>query len=210
MNSTENENCRLCGQETIPFYGNVFFQCSNCKGISKKTSLLPDLDKEKKRYDHHQNSPSDGYAEFVSPLLNHLLNSFTNKNIGLDFGCGPDSVISKILTEKKYIIKKFDPFYENHPEILEENYDFVIVIEVVEHFHQPFLEFKKLKNLLNVNGELLIMTHLFDTSINFEKWYYKNDFTHVFFYTHETFDWIKKQYNFSELEINGRFIRLRN
>jgi SAM-dependent methyltransferase len=128
----------------------------------------------------------------------------------LDYGCGSDSVISKLLSEKKYIISKFDPFYENNPKVLENKYDFIIACEVVEHFHFPKEEFQSLKVLLKANGELLIMTHLYDSSIDFEKWYYKNDFTHVFFYTEETFEWIQKEYVFSKLEINGRFIRLRN
>ena len=35
------------------------------------------------------------------------------------------------------------------------------------------------------------MTDVFNQSINFENWYYKNDETHVIFYTKNTFDWIK-------------------
>lgn len=210
MNSEEKEICRLCGENATPFFGNEFYQCKVCKGISRKSTSLPDSAKEKNRYDHHQNSPDDGYIDFISPLIQSILKNISPAKKGLDYGCGPDSVISKILSDKKFQMEKFDPFYENHPEILKTEFDFIVAIEVVEHFHFPKNEFILLKNILNEKGELFIMTHLYDSTINFEKWYYKNDFTHVFFYTRETFEWIKKEYNYSELEINGRFIRLKN
>lgn len=210
MNELEKEICRLCGNETIPFLENDFFQCKTCNGISRKSTSLPDVNKEKKRYDYHQNSPDDGYEKFIFPLLNYVLKNISPEKTGLDFGCGLNSVISKILSENNFNIKKYDPFFENHPEILNEKFDFIIAIEVVEHFHQPKNEFKILKEILSENGELLIMTHLYDPTIDFEKWYYKNDFTHVFFYTQETFEWIKKQYDFTELEVKDRYIRLRN
>ena len=113
MNSTQNEICRLCGQETIPFSANEFFLCHNCNGISRKLNSLPEINEEKKRYDLHQNSPGDGYENFIAPLFNYVLKNISLNKNGLDFGCGPDSVISKMLSEKKYIIKKYDPFYEN-------------------------------------------------------------------------------------------------
>jgi SAM-dependent methyltransferase len=210
MNSTENEICRLCGEKTHPFFDNEFFHCENCKGISRKLTSLPDAGKEKKRYDQHQNSPDDGYEKFISPIMNYVLRKISNEKIGLDFGSGPNSILSNILAEKKYTVYKFDPFYENDSTVLKNTFDFIIACEVIEHFHYPQNEFKKLKEKLNKKGELLIMTHLYDFSINFENWYYKNDFTHVFFYTQETFEWIKKQYDFTELEINDRFIRLKN
>ncbi len=210
MESIEKENCRLCGEATTPFFGNEFFQCGNCNGISRKSISLPDSEKEKKRYDHHQNSPDDGYEMFISPIINHISENIPIEKKGLDFGCGPNSVISKTLTKKNYLIEKFDPFYENYPKILDEKYYFIIACEVVEHFHFPEKEFRKLKGILSESGEFLIMTHLYDSSIDFGIWYYKNDFTHVFFYTRKTFEWIKNHFGFTELDIKDRFIRLRN
>jgi citrate lyase synthetase len=50
------------------------------------------------------------------------------------------------------------------------------------------------------------MTDLYDESIDFAKWYYKNDVTHVFFYTKETFVWIQKEFGFRDLKIEKRLI----
>jgi hypothetical protein len=50
------------------------------------------------------------------------------------------------------------------------------------------------------------MTHLYDPSIEFNSWYYKNDPTHVFIYQKETIEWIKQRFNFSSVAIEGRLI----
>ena len=50
------------------------------------------------------------------------------------------------------------------------------------------------------------MTDVFNQSINFENWYYKNDETHVIFYTKNTFDWIKNELGFSKVSVLNRLI----
>ena len=67
-------------------------------------------------------------------------------------------------------------------------------------------EFELLKSLLKPNGKLYCMTDLFSDTIDFEKWYYKNDETHVFFYQSETFQWIKELLNFSKVTVINRLI----
>lgn len=52
----------------------------------------------------------------------------------------------------------------------------------MEHFHDPKLEFEKLHALLNPGGALICKTDLYTEDIDFKKWYYKNDPTHVFIY----------------------------
>ncbi|WP_309597799.1 methyltransferase domain-containing protein [Flavobacterium oreochromis] len=78
--------------------------------------------------------------------------------------------------------------------------------EVIEHFHHPKKEFQLLKELLVPKGKLYCMTHLYDSSIHFEKWYYKNDTTHVFIYQKETIEWIAKMLMFSDFTIKNRLI----
>jgi hypothetical protein len=50
------------------------------------------------------------------------------------------------------------------------------------------------------------MTHLYDSTINFEKWYYRNDATHVFIYQADTIQFIHKELGFSNVEIDKRLI----
>ena len=63
-----------------------------------------------------------------------------------------------------------------------------------------------MRDLLLENGALYCLTDIYDSSIDFHNWYYKNDFTHVFIYQKETLEWIKENIGFSKLEIQGRLI----
>jgi citrate lyase synthetase len=76
---------------------------------------------------------------------------------------------------------------------------------VIEHFYNPAQEFAKLREMLREGGGLYLMTDIYDER-DFGSWYYKNDPTHVFMYTKETFEWIRKKYAFKELSIEKRFI----
>ena len=50
------------------------------------------------------------------------------------------------------------------------------------------------------------MTHLYDESIDFAKWYYKNDTTHIFIYQKETIEYIKNTFTFSNFYIDKRLV----
>lgn len=200
--------CRLCNSETILFHSE-FCQCKKCNSIQRIN--LPEKTKEKNRYDKHQNNILDaGYREFVKPITDYVFKNFDPSGSGLDFGCGPSSAISHILKKENYSVQLYDPFYFPDDHLLKKQYDYIIACEVIEHFHKPIKEFERLKKMLHPNGILLFMTHVFDEHIDFNNWYYKNDFTHVFFYSAETFDWIKKHFGFKNLEISGRFIILKS
>ena len=53
------------------------------------------------------------------------------------------------------------------------------------------------------------MTEIYNQDINFRNWYYKEDFTHIFFYQKETLQWIKNKFEFSSLIIKDRLIKLK-
>ena len=125
---------------------------------------------------------------------------------GLDFGAGTGPVISKILQDNNFEIAQYDPFFHNHPELLKKRYDYIACCEVIEHFYNPRKEFQLLRNLLQPNGKLYCMTDIYDQTIDFEKWYYKNDPTHVFIYHKKTVEWIKDKFGFSDVTINDRLI----
>lgn len=63
-------------------------------------------------------------------------------------------------------------------------------------------------NMLNSKGSLFCMTSIYDESIDFDRWNYKNDQTHVFFYHRKALEWIKNEFNFSKLEIGHKLIKL--
>jgi len=204
--------CSLCNSPTVIFLKSNFkeyFQCENCEAILLNSNNYPSPSEEVLRYKEHNNDVNDiRYQKFVCPIVNAVQQDFDSTKSGLDFGCGTGPVITKLLRDKSYPITTYDPFFDNKPEVLKTNYDFIVCCEVIEHFHNPLKEFKLLKSLLKPNGKLYCMTDLFSKNIDFEKWYYKDDNTHVIFYHQNTFDWIKENISFSKVVVNNRLITL--
>ena len=166
-----------------------------------------DFESEEKHYRFHNNDVEDrGYQNFVSPITSRILADFGPEHSGLDFGAGTGSAISKILTDQQYQIVQYDPYFHDHPELLEKQYHYIACCEVVEHFHHPAKEFELLRKLLLPKGKLYIMTHLYSPSVEFATWYYKNDHTHVFMYQQATIEWIASTLGFSAVEIDNRLI----
>ncbi|ADR22552.1 methyltransferase/methylase [Marivirga tractuosa DSM 4126] len=210
----EKENCSLCHTLSPIFYINedrYYLKCPNCSGIFMSKQFLPNDSIEIDRYSTHNNDVKDPrYRRFVSPITLAILRDFNKNHHGLDFGSGTGPVITVVLREQGYNIKTYDPYFDYKPEVLGDAYDYIACCEVAEHFHEPNVEFGKLKSLLKPNGKLYIMTDLYDEEIYFEDWYYKNDPTHVFFYQKSTFDWIKETFGFKSVEIEGRLAILIN
>lgn len=203
-------NCPLCNGKSNVFFQHkkrLYHQCTQCQGIFVDKDLRPDLDVEKSRYEEHINDVEDlGYQKFVSPITAAILRDYSQEDSGLDFGAGTGPVISKVLNDKKYSIAQYDPLFHNYPELLEKKYDYIACCEVIEHFYHPKKEFLLLRNLLALGGRLFIMTSIYDRSINFKIWNYKDDHTHVFIYQKETLQWIKEEIGFSDMTIEDRLI----
>ncbi len=205
--------CPLCQLPGKLFYegpGPKFYECSNCKALYVPPEFLPDPETEIARYLTHNNDVEDlNYQNFVSPIVSSVLRDFTSEeHTGLDFGAGTGPVILKMLQEKDFKIEAYDPFFLDDPNLLKQQYDFIAACEVIEHFHNPAKEFLLLKNLLKKGGKLYCMTHIYDDSIPFSNWYYKNDPTHVFIYRRKTFSVIQQRFGFSDFHIEGRLITL--
>ncbi len=210
-NITKQQNlCPLCDNNSSIFYQNnkqLYYQCKNCYGIFVPPDQRPNRESELTRYEQHNNNVEDaGYQKFVFPITSSIMRDFPTNSTGLDFGAGTGPVISKILDDNNYSIKQYDPFFHNHPELLNNKYNYIACCEVIEHFYNPNKEFKLLNNLLLPDGKLYCMTDIYNKTINFDKWYYKNDPTHVFIYQQETINWIKDNFSFSKVTIDKRLI----
>lgn len=204
------DNCPLCQSPGAVFYRSdrlLYYHCDNCFGIFLDETLRLDREAEMSRYKEHNNDIDDKkYQKFVSPISSAIMRDFSQTDKGLDFGAGTGPVISRILKDNKFLIEQYDPFFHDYPDLLNEKYDYIACCEVVEHFHDPHNEFKLLKKLLLPGGRLYCMTELYNESIDFADWYYKNDPTHVFFYQKKSIDWIKEEFGFRDVTIEGRLI----
>ncbi len=170
----------------------------------------PPPEREKARYETHNNDVNDqGYREFVSPVVKEVTNNFGRNSKGLDFGAGTGPVAATILREQGFEIELYDPFFCNNPEVLIKKYDYIICSEVIEHFHDPAIEFRLIRSLLNQGGSLICMTMLYTDDFDFISWRYKDDETHVIFFHPESIELIKQEYYFSSVKINGRIIHFK-
>jgi len=203
------QNCPLCDGLGKVFYQNrdTYYQCKTCSGIFVDKADRPDSTVEKSRYEIHENNVEDmGYQKFVAPITSSIIRDFSKNDKGLDFGAGTGSAISKVLRDNGFNVLQYDPYFHDYPEFLEQKYDYIACCEVIEHFYNPKKEFLLLYDLLKNNARLYCMTDLYDDSIDFALWYYKNDPTHVFFYQSKTIEWIKKEFGFLNVSIEKRLI----
>lgn len=196
--------CTLCNSKMTSRAGQKYFVCSICDARVMDSKFWPSKKEEKKHYETHNNDVNDPrYQKFTSPISNYVLKNYTTDSLGLDFGSGTGPVISKVLKDLGYRIFQYDPFFAVDPTALQNQYDFIVSCEVIEHFYNPYQEFETLKKLLKPNGKLICMTLLYKDEIDFENWYYKNDPTHVFFYSEKTVDFIRNKFNFESFELFG-------
>lgn len=158
------------------------------------SELISTLD-EKKKYDMHENSPEDeGYRRFLSRLLEPMSERLTENSHGLDFGSGPGPTLSLMFEELGHEMSIYDVFYAPDESVFEKQYDFITSTEVVEHLRRPKIELERLWNSLKPGGWLGLMTQPVLGKERFPKWRYKDDPTHIRFYSELTFQWIALQF----------------
>jgi len=197
MQST-TEPCPLCASRNSKHYfedkRRTYLQCQNCQLVFVPKTFYLSAELEKKEYDKHRNDSADeGYRQFLSRIANPLIELLPSKSHGLDFGCGPGPTLSKMLEERGHTVDLYDHYYFNIDSVWKRNYDFITATEVVEHLYQPGAELKRLWQHLVSGGYLALMTKLVIDKDAFANWHYKNDPTHVCFYSFETFAWLSGQ-----------------
>ena len=189
-------NCmyHISADKHITSYDRLYYLCETCKLIYLDRTFFPTPEQEKKRYESHQNNIEDTkYVQFLYKLLDPMLEFLNATMIGLDYGCGPNPVLSQLLHKHGITCRIFDPyFFPNKPLGLN---DFIILTETIEHFYTPAKEFYEIFTSLKPNGYLGIMTDTWHDIKSFPSWYYVRDYTHVAFYHLETLHYISQKYN---------------
>lgn len=189
-----NRICPLCRtSEGRPFCqdSREYLCCPVCCVVFVLPHQFLSPKEEKAVYDQHENSADDvRYRHFLGRLFGPLSQRLAPASLGLDFGSGPGPTLSLMFEEAGHSMKLFDPFYAPEIEPLQQQYDFITASEVVEHLHHPQWELERLWSCLKPNGLLGIMTKRVMDEEAFSRWHYKNDPTHVCFFSIETFRWL--------------------
>lgn len=194
-----NPFCPLCktlvGNSFFSDKHREYFQCSTCNLIFVPPDQFLSAAVEKAEYDLHENKPDDpGYRKFLSRLFVPMTARIANGSYGLDFGSGPGPTLSLMFEEAGFRMEIYDKFYTDNPQVLGKKYDFITATEVVEHLHHPGETLNRLWKCLKTGGWFGIMTKLAIGKEAFAQWHYKNDFTHVCFFSHDTFRWLADQW----------------
>ena len=191
--------CPLCKGNTKFFFEDErrpYRQCEKCALIFVPAKFHLTREEEKTQYDLHENDPNDhGYRKFLSRLAVPLLKKLPPNSVGLDFGCGPGPALSMILKEAGHQVALHDPFYHPNPTALQATYDFITATEVLEHLHHPQRDLKAIWNCLRQSGWLGLMTKRARDREAFAQWHYKQDPTHVCFWSDASFRWLADHWN---------------
>lgn len=173
-----------------------YLHCRLCDLVMVPKQYHLTAEAEKLQYDLHQNDATDPrYQNFLSRAYLPLFAKLGKNAVGLDFGCGPGPLLSKLGKDSGFEISNYDLYYYPHPELLNRSYDFVIMTEVIEHLADPYTVLQLLDSLLKPNAILAIMTKRVLGLKEFTKWHYKNDPTHLCFYSIQSFQWIARCFN---------------
>ncbi|WP_232802403.1 class I SAM-dependent methyltransferase [Alloalcanivorax mobilis] len=209
-----SEACRLCGHRDCAAFASVgerhYWRCPHCSLTFLGAAQLPDRQAEKQQYDLHENHPDDpGYRRFLDQLARPLGERLTRGAQGLDFGCGPGPALARLMAERGFATRVYDPLYADDQRVLRQRYDFVTCTEVLEHLHWPEREWATFARLVRPGGWLGLMTRWLIDDAHFPHWHYRRDPTHVCFWQPRTFQWLAQRQGWELVEMNNPVALLR-
>jgi len=191
--------CPLCHGNATFFFEDErrqYRQCEKCALIFVPVEFHLTRKEEMTQYDLHENGPTDpGYRQFLSRLADPLLKKLSPNSTGLDFGCGPGPTLSVMLEETGHQVALHDPFFKPNPNALKTTYDFITATEVLEHLHHPRRDLEAVWNCLQPGGWLGLTTKRARDREAFAQWHYKQDPTHVCFWSGTSLQWLANHWN---------------
>jgi SAM-dependent methyltransferase len=187
-----------------------YLRCRRCALVYVPPEFYLDRESERREYDLHRNDVHDpAYRGFLARLADPLLERLPPGASGLDFGCGPGPALAHMLEQAGCRVALYDSFYHPDEKVLRGKYDFICATEVVEHLHRPGEVLARLWSLLRGGGWLGVMTKLVIDVDAFSRWHYKNDPTHVCFFSETTWRWWAGEHR-AGLELHGADVILLN
>lgn len=205
-------NCKLCFGNSIDAIEdkqmqNTYYLCKNCDFIF--SSNLPTIEQEKNQYSHHNNSLKNiGYVEMLEKFIDTAIIPYSNtsKNV-LDYGSGPEPVLSYLLKNRGFNVQIYDPIYAKDELFKYKKFSVIVSTEVFEHLHSPHETIKKLVEILKDNAILSFQT-MFHPEDNkkFLNWWYRRDPTHVGFFSHKTVEKMQDIFKLTLLKFDDKNI----
>ncbi|WP_119968060.1 MULTISPECIES: methyltransferase domain-containing protein [Shewanella] len=195
--------CPLCSNAAEFFIQDkkrAFYTCSDCHLVfaNPQSYLMPAALKQ--RYGRaNKASKQKQLVQFIQPLLTQISAQQHGPLTGLNFGRVLDSNSLDKIEHAGHSLYQYDPFIKIDQHIFNRQYDFICCYRVLEHFQQPAKEWALLSSLLKEGGWLAISTSLLTDLSLFSKWHFKNNPSHVSFYSQQTFDYLAQNSEFKLL-----------
>lgn len=186
-----SEPCRLCGSgftvEVLTPRDNILYhRCESCGYVAMDKRYRMTPEDEKLRYEqHNNNSGNEGYVKWLNTFLDFALEPLPLQDASiLDFGSGPEPVMAGLMAQRGYKVAIEDPFFA--PGERPGRFDVITSLEVFEHLNNPFDVLSTLVNRLNDGGRICIGTKFLpESKDDFDSWHYRNDSTHIGFFTEQ-------------------------
>jgi hypothetical protein len=123
----------------------------------------------------------------------------------LDYGSGPRPALTEILNRCGYRAMAWDPFFAPGAERRSWPFDAVLMHEVLEHCFDPAAALMDAASILRPGGVLALST-LFRPGNpgTFMGWWYREDATHVSFFSREGLRCLAERAGFAELACDGK------
>lgn len=199
------ERCRVCGSAGLHHAGNVdgydFVECDACAFV-----FAPEIDSDATErlyaagyHGAEDGAPEAGWAnaEFLEPAMRRLPDRPLRI---LDHGCG-ESVVPDLLRSRGHRVTAIDvaPPSRPHPDRItgyleemepsEHGFDLVYSFQVFEHLPNPRPALRRLVELTEPGGLLLIHTDMEtpERADGLENWWYVSPPDHCAFYRPATF-----------------------
>ncbi len=207
--------CSLCNNEITETWaaGTLEYRyCGRCGLVQALPRFFPDPLKEKERYLKHNNSfENSGYVKYLTDFIASAVAPYVGKGSSiLDYGCGPAPVLTALLKKKDYRVTPYDPYFHADRRWKTQHFDSVVSVEVFEHLQDPLTALKEILSVLDTDGIVIIRTLLHNENQDvFSNWWYRQDCTHITFYSEKSFLFLAENFPLKILAIkNGSEIIL--
>ena len=138
---------------------------------------------ERTRYGHHDNTAANaGYVRFLGEVADVVCGLTAPGAPVLDFGSGENQVLTDMLNGRGRRCRAYDPLYGLGGDALLEQYDAIVLCEVIEHLRDLRGELLRLGGCLRPGARVVVRTQCYPSLAEIPSWWYARDITHLNFF----------------------------
>ena len=188
--------CLLCGDPNPHFLtrdkSRDYHHCTKCDFVFVPQEQYVSLEEEKKRYLLHDNSPGNkGYVRYLEEVVSIVSDELDGSNAKvLDFGAGEQAVLTGLLRHKSIRCTPYDPLFAIGSETLNEQYDGIVLCEVIEHLRGIRDQLEMIRKLTTQSASLVIRTQPYPSLDTFTDWWYTKDPTHINYFSKKSLGFV--------------------